>query len=171
MTGCPREETSQHAESPGLVLDAEVVCRGAYDPIHFNKSGLKAAVVRPRDLIKGELSVWRLGRDPKFDLDAIVETLESVGVQDHSLREVLAAEAGAIRAITFVEEPLAGQRVFCVLDDCATDDEGGWHREHATAGLSEIDGVIWEAGSDPFDIVKEGLVSFLKSRAIWTNAA
>ena len=171
MRGCSREAVSQHVESPGLVQDEETVCRGAYDPIHFNKSGLKGAVVRPKDLISGELSVWRLERDPKFGLAAVVETLTAVGSQDHELREVLAAEVKEIRAIRFSVEPLVDRRVFCVLDDCTTDDVGGWHPEHATIGLCEIDGVVWEAGSDAFDIAKEGLVSFLKTRAVWSNAA
>jgi hypothetical protein len=171
MTACPREQIAQHVESPGLVGDDETVCRGAYDPMHFNTTGVRAAVIRPRDLIQGELSVWRLERDPAFDLEAVANKLIEVGPPGNRLREVLAATVGEIREMQFADMPLTDKRVFCVLDDCATDEDGGWHREHATVGLAEIEGVVWAAGTNPFDIVREGLVSLLKSRVLWADSA
>lgn len=172
MTGCHREQQTQHANSPGLVLDNEQICRGAYDPIHYNKQGVvKGAVVRPAHLIKGQLSVWRLGRDPMFGLDDVVDKLQEASVDTHVLRQVLAATAGEIRTIDFSNAGFAGRQVLCVLDDCAVDEKGGWHSEHATIGVADIEGVTWAIGTDPFDIVKEGLVNYLRVRSIWSEAA
>lgn len=171
MTACVREQTPQHPNSPGVVTDPEVVCRGAYDPIHFNKKGaLRAAVVRPKDLIAGELSVWRRDRDPNFGLDGVKGELEKAAADGHELRLILGATAEAIRAIR-LEALGQNQRIFCVLDDCRTDEKGGWHPEHATVTLEPVPDVAWQLDTDPLDMAKEGLVALFKQQVLWKSAA
>jgi hypothetical protein len=135
--------------------------------MHYGKTGLRPNVIRAGELIKGELSVWRLARDPEFNLDALVNKLSAVGPPNDTLREVLSATAGAIRNLRMPELLPSGQRVFCVLDDCQTDNNGGWHSEHATIALEQIEGIEWANGTDPFDTAREGLIMLLKAHVRW----
>ncbi len=172
MTDCPKEQTSQHEGSPGTVSDHEVVCRGAYDPIHFSKaSSIKSAFVRPAHLVAGELSVWRLERDPAFGVAQVVAKLQSLTAEGQTLRQVQAASVAAIRGIRMPDLLDADQHIFCVIDDCRTDDDGGWHPEHAAIAMEEVEGIIWAVGSDPFDSAKEGLATLLRAQTIWKAAA
>jgi hypothetical protein len=168
MTVCPAEQQTQHDLSPGLVADAEDVCRGAYKPNHTNATGAKSAMIKVGDLAKGELSVWRLGRDPAFDANAVAAQIEQ-GPPGGTLHQILAASVKAIRSAQVRHDNIPeGHRIFCVLDDCRTDNEGGAHPEHATVSLEPIAGVDWMAPNAPETLAaKEALFALLKRRVVW----
>ena len=172
MTECLCEETSQHEHSPGVVEDGEGVCRGAFDPIHYNKGGIRAAFVRPGQLLAGELSIWRFQRSPTFGLPEAHAQIEAAKSEGHTLRQILAARAEVIRKFevrTGELEP--GRRAFCVVDDCTTTEEGGWHSEHAVVRLADHADFEWTAESDAFTAAKEGLLAIFKQSIIWPPAA
>jgi hypothetical protein len=168
MTDCPCEDESQHQGSPGLVADNEIVCRGTYDPMHYRPSGtIKPNFVRKKDLANGELSIWRLERDPAFGVAALADQLTKAGPAGNTLRAILAATAMQIRELRVPEYFPEDQRVLCVADDCRTDDNGGWHPEHATVSLAQIAGHEWDEQGDQFGSVAEGLVAIFKAKAVW----
>lgn len=162
------EKSSQHEASPGVVSDEELVARGAISPVHFNKSGVKAAFVRPAHLVTCELSVWRTGVKDDFDADdARAEMSKTLG-ESQALKLVLGADAGAIRRLRIDAAP--DRRVFCVVDDCRTDLEDGYHPCHATLGMNEATG-DWEQGSEHFLAAVEGLRALFVKRQLWAEAA
>jgi hypothetical protein len=170
MTDCPCEETLQHASSPGLVADDEIVCRGAYDPMHFKKNRIRTNFVKRKDLASGQLSVWRLGRDPNFDAETLAIVLKEVAPPEQGLGAIMAAAAGQIRQTTMPDHFPNGQRVFCVADDCRTDDVGGWHPEHATVSLAQINDFAWDQDSDHFIAAVEALAAILKRKQVWPTS-
>lgn len=171
MTACPAEQAQQHPNSPGIVASEEDVCRGAYAPNHTNAKGAKPAMIKVGDLIKGELSVWRLQRNPTFTADAVAEQIKD-GPPGGTLHQILAASVRAIRAAQICHDNIpAGHRIFCVLDDCRTDNQGGAHPEHATVSLEPVDGVDWAAnGALETLAAKEALFAVLKARVVWPSA-
>ena len=172
MTDCPAEQVSQHANSPCVVAGKETVCRAAYDPMHTKSSGgIANSFIKSADLLAGELSVWRLARDPAFDIAALAGVLQAGGPAENTLKQICAATALAVRGVR-VEALGDDQRVFCVLDDCATDDDGGWHCEHAVIALETIENVVWQIQTEPFVAAREGLTVLLKRTAVlWPLAA
>jgi len=172
MTACPHEEANQHANSPGVVADGETICRGAYDPVHFNKSGLKMAFIRPAHLLAGELSVWRCDRDPKFGLQGAIEKLIEDKAPGQTLAKIFGAKVERVRKIAIETEPdKPGIRAFCVVDDCATSEAGDWHSEHAVIALAKHDNFAWEADGDHFTMAKEGLLAVFKQTLLWNAAS
>lgn len=171
MTVCACENETHHDQSPGLIADGETVCRGAFDPVHFNKSGLKEAFIRPAHLLAGELSIWRISRDPDFGIESARERLEAAKPEAHTLKQILAAEVGRIRSIRLESiEGDSAKRAFCVVDDCTTTAEGGWHPLHAAIKLAVYEGFDWE-GTDEFSMAKEGLMAVFKQSCVWPQAA
>jgi hypothetical protein len=172
MTTCECETISQHDQSPGLVADDERVCRGAFAPIHYNKSGIKAGFIRPAHLLAGELSVWRIDRNQQFGLTGAREAIGATRQTDHTLEELLAASAQRIRQLEVRdEEDVPGRRAFCVVDDCSTTAEGDWHPEHAAIRMAEYDDFQWLDGSDEFTTAKELLFAVFKQSVVWKASA
>lgn len=127
------ESERQHAASPSLVGEAELVCRGAFSPMHYKKGGrLKPSFIRASELLEGSLSVWRggiTGNDGGF-VDA-VDRIRAGVPPDNDLEAVFGPAAAEIRDI----EIEGKERVFYVVDDCATDDNGGYDQLHAGVKL------------------------------------
>jgi hypothetical protein len=170
MTPCLCEGTPQHAHSPGLVQDQEGLCRGAFDPVHFNKSGIKAAFVRPQHLLAGELSVWRYERDPEFGVGGARAEIEAAKPEGNTLNRILAARAAAIRKFEVrMGNDAPGRRAFCVIDDCTTTAEGDWHSEHAVVRMADYEDFEWTVECDEFTVAKEGLLAIFKQTAIWSE--
>jgi hypothetical protein len=168
MTCCPRECAPQHEHSPGPVEDDEVVCRGAYDPIHFTKAKtFKMSVIRPAHLLAGELSVWRRDRDPSFGIDGVVQELEKSKPDGLTLKNVLGPKVAPIRKLQVDRGEGIHTRAFCVIDDCKIDNAGGWHAEHAVISLSDHDGVEWGDDDRLFEMAKEGLLAVFRASIVW----
>jgi hypothetical protein len=160
---CVRESKSHHEKSPGRVEDRETICRGAYTPMHFNRSGnIKGSVVKSLDLINGSLSVWRISEDPTFTIKELKDVLCLFAKAGETLAEILGPSAGYLRAYRVAG--VTGQ-VFCIVDDCSTDAAGGYHPSHATLGLHES--IQISENSPEFISIKEGLVAILKAHSLW----
>ena len=121
------ESQSQDHRSPGLVSDDERICRGGFDPMHYAKGKPKNSIIRADDLLTGSLSVWRGGVGSQVDFDLAVFEIAKSAPAGQSLKSVFAPNASEIRDIQLGEPG----RVFYVVDDCATDGEGGHHVLHA----------------------------------------
>ena len=125
---CPLEAVEQDNRSAGTVEDAELVCRAAYDPTHFKKGKLQTSIVRAGDLLAGTLSVWRVSEKANFTLTDAVKICASSGPSSATLSEVRAL---VVKEIRDARRPEVAGRLFCVIDETDTDDEGGNHPAHA----------------------------------------
>jgi hypothetical protein len=110
------------------------------------------------------LSIWRMSRSPDFGLKDALEQIEQNKPAGHELRQLLAAVVEQIR-----EAEVKGRRAFCVVDDCATDKMGGWHKEHAAIRMAE--GVDWSSQDDHFDLAVEVLNVIFLRKAVWEAPA
>lgn len=171
MTACACETESQHPHSPGLVEDEEEVVRAGYDPTAVKKTKVTAQLIRGKDLRAGSLSVWRSTRPGGFDQRAVSEQLERVKPQGAELAGMFSLVVSIIRGLRIEDEDgqLIDAQVFCVKDDCRTDDLGGWHADHATIGLGDIDGIEWEPEGNAYLQAKEVLYARFKARLIWSG--
>lgn len=158
---CPREMNQQDLRSVGVVEDIEVICRAAYDPIAFNKSGnISAAIIRSRDLFDGELSIWRISAKAKTTLDGIVAICEKNVPQNNELREVRGITAGQIRN---ERRPEIDGQLFCVVDETQTDDHDGSHPAHGHIKIcSQIMSEIDTADHPTYRLIKETLTILFK---------
>ncbi|UYN98335.1 MAG: hypothetical protein KIT02_10190 [Devosia sp.] len=96
--------------------------------MHYNKGKPKGSLIRKADLLPGgSLSVWRLADGDEPALAAIKSELEPQQGSPQALAKVYAPTAREVRDIQL---PDVG-RVFSVVDDCSTDNEGGAHPLHA----------------------------------------
>ncbi len=121
------ENESQDHRSPGPIQDDERICRGGFDPMHYTKGKPKNSIIRADDLLTGSLSVWRGGTGDQPDFDLAVAQISKTVPAEQNLRSVFAPIAAEIRDIQ-LDEP---GRVFYVVDDCSTDENGGFHVLHA----------------------------------------
>ena len=122
MTGCPDdcplEGVSQDERSAGPIDDAEVICRGAYAPMHYSGDKIKPSVVRAADLFRGDLSVWRASAQSGFSVEDVAVIVEEQGPAENKLKHLLGVSAQAIRQ---QREPKSGTRLFCVIDETETE--------------------------------------------------
>ncbi|MGV8864982.1 MAG: hypothetical protein ACOH2T_27990 [Pseudomonas sp.] len=130
------ESQCQHEQSPGLIVDDELVCRGGYDPMHYNKGKPKQSIIRAAELLAGSLSVWRGGHGKMSDFIAAVDKIRH-GPPNQVLKQVFAPPAETIRDIAIE----GADRVFYVVDDCRTDVNGGFDILHAGVQLAPELGV------------------------------
>ena len=168
MSECPAEQDPQHEHSPGVVADEEIVCRGALHPMHFDKKGeLKAAFIRSAHLLDGELSVWRISRQPHFGVAEACIEIENTKPADQALKRLYSANVKQLRALRIVVDG-GYKRVACVVDDCRTDEAGGYHREHAVIALSSHEGLDWREDQVAFDTAREGLKVIFAQNPCWS---
>lgn len=125
---CPLEAQQQDQRSSGTIGDQEIICRAAYNPIAFKKGKLTGAIVRTGDLFSGTLSVWRYSENANTSLPCIIDICQSNTPAKNSLAEIRGVTAAAIRNVT---SPEVEGRLFCVVDETDTDDNGGSHPAHA----------------------------------------
>jgi hypothetical protein len=171
MSECPAEQTPQHEHSPGVVADEEIVCRGALDPMHFNKKGqVKAAFIRSTHLLDGELSIWRISRQPRFGVAEACHEIENTKPADQALKALYSAKVEQLRAFKISIEG-DDKRAACVIDDCRTDEADGYHPEHAVIALSCHDGLDWKEDEAAFDAAREGLKVIFAQNPCWQAAA
>ncbi|HVY51328.1 MAG TPA: hypothetical protein VHA07_07150, partial [Devosia sp.] len=127
------ESVSQHDGSPGVVRDDELMCRGAFDPMHYERGKVRSSFIKNGDLLAGELSVWRGGTvRHSDDYITAVQKIREHGPSGHSLRDIFSPSAGAIRDIRLDGH----ERVFYVIDDCRTDKDGAWDQLHAAIKIA-----------------------------------
>lgn len=171
MTACACEAICQHPRSPGLVQDNEDVIRGGYDPQAIRNDKVTAQLIRNRDLLGGCLSVWRCTRPNGLDKNGVLAQLNDLKPQNSRLAAMFSAKAMDIRALRIKDgaSPLCEIRIFCVKDDCKTDENGAWHPDHATIALDEIDGIVWDVEETSYLQAKELLYAKLRSGRIWPN--
>lgn len=141
MTGCaepcPAEAFSRDpGVSPGPVENDETLCRGAFDPMHYDRKGVKIqpSVLRKRDLAQGQLSVYRESDRVSFSHDQVTDQIRRTGPSDQVLKQILSARASDVRA---VRSPGVDGRSVCVRDDCDCDASGNKHHAHAHIALCE----------------------------------
>lgn len=125
-TSCSLQLISQHEKSAGTIEDEEAICRGAFGPdLHYKKGAIKISFIRKSDIQKGILSVWRYSDKAKMSLDDIWSIIASETPNNNHLIEIYHTTADSIRKMK------SGNWFFCVLDECNTDDKGGYHKAHA----------------------------------------
>lgn len=153
---CPLEVQQQDERSPGVIGDDELICRAAYDPIAFRKNKVTAAIVRGGDLLAGTLSVWRCSELAGTTVSSITEICRDNAPAQASLAQILAVKASAIRNARSSE--IKG-RLFCVVDETETDDEGGSHQGHAHIKICmRLREQVKETDDLKFKVIKETLV-------------
>lgn len=163
---CPHECKPRHPISPGTVDDVETICRGASEPMHYNKGKIKNSVIKNSDLLTGALSVWRVSERSGATMQEVVQQIQSSVPQPNQLKELLGAAAGAIRAIgTGAGAP----RALCILDDCAINAKGDAHPAHAHIALCER---LTRSGiskdHEEFQSIKRDLLTlWKKSPRVW----
>lgn len=132
MTGClgacPLEAAQQDSRSVGVVEDAEIILRAAYDPLHFKKGKLQSSIVRAGDLFAGKLSVWRVSEKAEFTLADGVATCRSKAPAGQAVAEVRGL---VVKEVRDARRPEIKGRLFCVVDETDTDTSGGSHPAHA----------------------------------------
>lgn len=132
-TGCPLEQNSvSPGMSPGVIQNSELIVRAAYSPMHVSAIGrIKASLTEPGKLIGEGISVWRADegyQDPK----ALATKMPQRAGQ--TFEGVYGTVAGNFRD---ARAPSYDGRLFCVIDDCATDDQGGLDPFHAGIKLCD----------------------------------
>ncbi|MHA6288091.1 hypothetical protein [Maricaulis sp. CAU 1757] len=85
------------------------------------------------------------------------------GPAEKPLKAVIGLLAQEVRALRMANYDT---QVFCVTDDCETDEAGGWHPEHAGIKLANIDGVEWDRAGAEFIAAKELLVAKFKANVV-----
>lgn len=125
---CPLEAVQQDARSVGIVGDAEIICRAAYDPMHFKKGKIQSSVVKADDLFAGTLSVWRVSEKANTTLGNVVSICQSYGPANTTLGEVRGI---VVKEIRDARRPEIEGRLYCVIDETDTDENGGSHPAHA----------------------------------------
>lgn len=122
---CPQELASAPLYGSLPVANDELVCRGAYMPMHYNRAGtrLKAAFIEKKMLLGGELSVWRL--TPVADPATLVPKLQKA---DRQLKAIHGLTAKEVRDLRDAE---LSRREFSVINDTRIDDAGGHDLQHA----------------------------------------
>jgi hypothetical protein len=160
---CPLEQVSRDPASPGVVEDHEVVCRGAFGKrAHYNSLGVKPNFIRDRDLLLGELSVWRLSF---ADISEIRNELDKRPPEGNTLWDIFGINASSIRAIRV---PSWEGRVISVLDDCRVDTEGGKHPAHAALAICQSLNLGPEDKSSPLYVeIRDELARLFKSTVHW----
>lgn len=157
--GCALEATQQDARSAGVIEDVELICRAAYNPFHFRRGKIQTSIVRAGDLLAGKLSVWRASEKANCSVEEVARICEALA-PDENTTELRALTAERIR--TAARPEIAG-RLFCVVDETDTDEQGGSHPAHAH--IKVCVGVLAGATdtTDPnFQIAKSELVFLLR---------
>ncbi|GGN51448.1 hypothetical protein GCM10011349_24020 [Novosphingobium indicum] len=157
--GCALEATQQDARSAGTVDDVELICRAAYSPFHFKKGKIQASIIKANDLFAGTLSVWRASEKANCSVQDVAGICAALAPKENTT-ELRALTAQRIRAAA---RPDIGGRLFCVVDETDTDDQGGSHPAHAH--IKVCSGVLAGAvdTNDPkFQIAKSELAFLLR---------
>lgn len=125
--GCPLEKDSfSPGVSPGPIENAELIVRAAYSPMHVGAKGrIKSSLTEPGKLIGEGISVWRASEGFQ-DPTALQAKLPQR--QGQTLEGIYGTSAIHFRD---ARAPSYDGRLFCVIDDCATDDSGGADPFHA----------------------------------------
>lgn len=163
---CPFESSQMDDRSPGPVESDEFVVRASNAPRHYNKSGtLSSSVIRGADLLNGTLSVWRVSNKNGFSLaDASSQVqadcdAQNVKQSDPKKKQVVKAlhplKVADLRAMRTEDQ---SSRLFCVIDECETDAEGGFHPAHAHIRLCDnVREGITSTEDDAFGFAKRAL--------------
>lgn len=150
---CPREKVSRGPPSPGPVNDIEYVCRAAYSPLHFKNGVLRNKVIRRSDLVRDELSVWRLLELSAGKLSQLAAKLPVP--RDNVLEQILAVQVRVIRAL---QGPNATGRAFSVIDDTVINDAGDRDGQHAVLAPCQS----WRIDREnPDPVIVDGLINRL----------
>lgn len=161
---CPLEQLERDPRSPGVIDDDEDIVRGAYDPMHFKGARIRPSVLRSGDLAKGQLSVWRSSAKSGSNLKDIESILGENGPSQHALAAMLVVNAQRIREL---REQVSNLRLFCIVDECDTNEDGGWHRAHAHIALCmNLEDDVKNTDSERFVSLKEQLYLIFKQRVI-----
>lgn len=127
LVPCKIEQDSRSPHSPGVVQDAELICRGAMDPSHINASTrhIKASIVEKRALSQGTQSAYRAGRETKWHFDDLRDHLLQNPRKGQTLIEIVGVRASRIRALSEVGGP-----ALRIVDETACDRSGKHHPNH-----------------------------------------
>jgi hypothetical protein len=165
-TVCKLEASQRDIRSRGIVRDNEKLCRAGFDPDHYRKNGaVKQSLIPNKQLASGEVSVWRVS-DTKDSTELAGVAKKLKPPSNNFVRELLIASAAAIRELK--HEHYAEHR-FCVLDECVTDDVGGFDPAHAHVTFCrEVD--LKAAGPDTveFQDLRTQLLFAFTSGERWT---
>ena len=173
---CPRETVSADDASPGPIEKDEVICRGAFhaeppvNSLHFNKDGaVKIAVIRNADLRHGTLSVWRASNKVGLSVDDVAQLVATYGPNNQSLMQVLGVEASHIRSSRIT---VSSGRIYCIVDECETDDLGNKHPAHAHISLCRK---LFPVAPDQVDLAfiqaREHLYLLFSKSVVWKAPA
>jgi hypothetical protein len=102
--------------------------------MHMRRSNVAPNFLPKSHLTAGKLSVYRLSNKAAFSKDDVTSEIQKISKPGNSLAKVLGPQVGDIRNIRV--DGIEG-RVFCVRDECDTDDNGGKHHAHAHIALCE----------------------------------
>lgn len=118
---CHFEATCQHELSPGVVRDEEEISRASYTPMHTGgRAKVRKSLIRAGDLRENRgLSFWRIS--VVGDEEGVREKLRGVVPAKNEINSIHHAKVKDIRDFRFDND----SRVFCVIDDCICDENGG----------------------------------------------
>ncbi|RYZ82454.1 MAG: hypothetical protein EOP06_21640 [Proteobacteria bacterium] len=102
--------------------------------MHMRKTNVAPNFLPKSHLQIGKLSVYRLSDKAEFDRSGVVAAIEALPFEKNSLSKILGPLVREIREVRISGIP---GRVFCVRDECDTDDQGGKHHAHAHIALCE----------------------------------
>lgn len=125
---CPLEQLQRDHRSPGTVDAQEFVARASYDPRHYKKNKVQSSVIRAADLFNGTLSVWRVSAKAGMSLPELSAKLQADCEDGQRVKALHPISVAEIRALRTEDNT---RRLFCVVDECETDDDGGHHPAHA----------------------------------------
>lgn len=163
---CPFESIQMDGRSPGPVENDEIVVRSSNDPRHYSKTGkLSPSIIRASDLFNGTLSVWRASEKSGLSVAGVsIQVQADCDAQNakepnpkkrQSVKALHPLKVADIRAMRTEDK---SSRLFCVIDECETDDNGGFHRAHAHIRLCHNvkDGLV-STEDDAFGFAKRAL--------------
>lgn len=169
--GCSDEGQQLDHVSPGPIGDPETLCRGAFGKgAHYNNAGVKPTFVRDRDLLAGELSVWRLHDGTEAEFEDIRIQLHSSPPPNNALWDVFGATAGEIRGIRVLANP--DVQVLHAYDDCSVNSSDEKHPKHATLRICETLNPSDLNKDEPTYVeIRDALVKIFRQNVLWSLPA
>jgi len=164
LDGCPLEDVQRDVRSPGPVEANELVARASYDPRHYKKNKVQSSVIRATDLFAGTLSVWRVSGKASMTLPGLSAKLQADCEPGQTIKALHPVSVDQIRRMKTEDKQ---SRLFCVVDECDVDDQGGHHHAHAHIRICDhLKAQMPDMDCDLFRYAKSALVQAAKANQV-----
>lgn len=162
---CPLEQSQFDEASPGVIGDNEILYRSGFSE-NLDGTNLKKKAINNKELLgKVSLSFWRAYDETPDQILAAEDKLRANVPAGKTIKKKIRPRAGDVRGLKGLE----GQRLFCVLDDCAVDYSGGKDELHC--GIRLCQDVVVEDALDPVYVNARDTLLELLNRSIGEMAA